>query len=69
MCVDALDRAESCGCHFREEFQTEEGEARRNDEDYTYVAAWQFNGDGSSPNLVKEHLTFDEVKPSQRSYK
>ncbi len=69
MCNDALDRAESCGCHFREEFQTEEGEARRNDEEYTYVAAWQYSGDVSKPTLVKEPLTFEEVKPSQRSYK
>jgi len=69
LCHDALNREESAGGHFREEHQTEEGEARRNDEDYSYVAAWEFSGDPSTPKLHKEPLTFDYVKPSQRSYK
>ena len=69
MLLDALDREESCGGHFRVEHQTEEGEARRNDEDYSYVAAWEFNGVGVDPTLHKEELTFRYVKPTQRSYK
>lgn len=67
MCIDALHREESCGGHFRAESQTEEGEAQRDDERYSYVAAWEFTGD--SPVLHKEDLTFDYVHPSQRSYK
>ncbi|MCL4839473.1 MAG: fumarate reductase/succinate dehydrogenase flavoprotein subunit [Thermoanaerobaculia bacterium] len=69
MCRDALHREESCGGHFREEHQTPEGEARRNDEEFTYVAAWEWKGEGSAPALHREPLTFDYVKPSQRSYK
>jgi succinate dehydrogenase / fumarate reductase, flavoprotein subunit len=69
MCVDALDRNESCGGHFREEYQTPDGEAQRNDEHYSYVAAWEFAGVGGAPLLHKEALTFERVKPSQRSYK
>jgi succinate dehydrogenase / fumarate reductase flavoprotein subunit len=69
MCKDALDRDESCGCHYRTEHTTEEGEAQRNDEDYAYVAAWEYSGDVSKPKLHKEALTFEFVKPSQRSYK
>lgn len=70
MALDALDRNESCGGHFREEFQTPEGEAQRNDKDYCYVAAWEYPGDENKrPNLHKEDLTFDEVKLTQRSYK
>jgi succinate dehydrogenase / fumarate reductase flavoprotein subunit len=69
MCVDALDRNESCGGHFREEYQTPEGEAQRDDEDYSYVAAWGYRGAGNQPDLVKEPLEFDYVHPSQRSYK
>jgi len=69
MLLDALDREESCGGHFRLEHQTEEGEAKRNDEDYSYVAAWEFNGVGVDPKLHKEELSFRYVKPSQRSYK
>ena len=69
MCRDALHREESCGGHFRIEHQTAEGEARRNDEEFTYVAAWEWAGDGAEPRLHKEPLTFDHVKPSQRSYK
>jgi succinate dehydrogenase / fumarate reductase flavoprotein subunit len=69
MCIDALHREESCGGHFREEYQTEEGEALRNDADFSYVAAWQYGGDDALPELYKEPLTFNYVKPSQRSYK
>jgi succinate dehydrogenase / fumarate reductase flavoprotein subunit len=69
MCHDALDRAESCGAHFREEFQTEEGEAKRNDDGYSYVSVWEFTGVGNRPKLHKESLTFEYVKPSTRSYK
>jgi succinate dehydrogenase / fumarate reductase flavoprotein subunit len=68
MCMDALDRNESCGGHFREEYQTEEGEALRDDEKYMYVSAWQYNGDHDW-TLNKEELKYDVVKPSQRSYK
>jgi succinate dehydrogenase / fumarate reductase flavoprotein subunit len=69
LCHDALARNESCGAHFREEHQTEEGEAKRDDQDYMYVAAWEFTGDLAAPKLHKEHLEFEYVKPSQRSYK
>ncbi len=69
MCLDALQRAESCGGHFREESQTAEGEALRDDENFAYVAAWQFAGDEREPILNKEALTFEYVKLSQRSYK
>tara|TARA_B100002051_G_scaffold17784_1_gene14174 strand:- start:3618 stop:5519 length:1902 start_codon:yes stop_codon:yes gene_type:complete len=67
MAVDALDREESCGGHFREEHQTSENEAKRNDEKFSYVAAWEH--DEKSPKLHKEQLTFDNVKLSTRSYK
>ena len=69
MCQDALDREESAGGHFREDHQTEEGEAQRDDENYSYVAAWEFNGVGKDSTLHKEELTFKFVTPSQRSYK
>jgi succinate dehydrogenase / fumarate reductase flavoprotein subunit len=69
MSIDALHREESCGGHFREEYQTEEGEAKRNDEEFAYVAAWEFKGGGQKPELHKEPLSFEHVKPSQRSYK
>ena len=69
MCRDALDREESCGGHFRVEYQTEEGEALRRDDEFTYVAAWEHNGVGKEPTLHKEPLEFEYVKPSQRSYK
>ena len=69
MCIDALQRNESCGGHFREEYQTPEGEALRDDANYCYVAAWGFQGEGRAPVLNKEPLTFNYVKPSQRSYK
>jgi succinate dehydrogenase / fumarate reductase flavoprotein subunit len=66
---DALHREESCGGHFRLEYQTEEGEALRNDSNFSYVAAWEFAGVGNEPILHKESLTFEYVKPAQRSYK
>jgi succinate dehydrogenase / fumarate reductase flavoprotein subunit len=66
---DALHRRESCGGHFREESQTPEGEALRDDEHYTYVAAWEFKGIGRQSELHKERLQFEEVHPTQRSYK
>ncbi|MDQ1693772.1 MAG: succinate dehydrogenase / fumarate reductase, flavoprotein subunit, partial [Acidobacteriaceae bacterium] len=69
MCIDALQRNESCGGHFREEYQTPDGEAKRNDELYSYVAAWGYRGYGNEPELHKEPLTFEYVHPSQRSYK
>ena len=66
---DALDREESCGCHFREEYQTEDGECLRNDKEYSYVAAWEFKGAGKDPVLHKEDLQFDFAEIKQRSYK
>ena len=69
MCIDALSRNESCGGHFREEYQTPEGEALRDDANYSYVAAWGFQGAGRPALLTKEPLAFNYVKPSQRSYK
>ncbi|MBK8520044.1 MAG: fumarate reductase/succinate dehydrogenase flavoprotein subunit [Ferruginibacter sp.] len=68
MCKDALDRNESCGGHFREESQTEDGEAKRDDDHYSFVSAWEFKGE-SEWQLNKEPLTFEIVKPTQRSYK
>ncbi len=68
MCRDALDREESCGGHFREEYQ-ENGEALRDDESFSYVAAWEWTGGPSEPRLHKEPLTFEYVKPTKRSYK
>jgi succinate dehydrogenase / fumarate reductase flavoprotein subunit len=67
--LDALERRESCGGHFREEYQTPDNEARRDDEHFTHVAAWEHAGDGRLPIRNVEPLTFDYVKPSQRSYK
>jgi len=69
MVHDALSRRESCGGHFREESQTQEGEALRKDKDFAYVAAWEFKGVGENPILHKEDLKFEEVELSQRSYK
>ena len=69
LALDALNRTESCGGHFREESQTPEGEALRDDENFSYAAAWEFKGVGAAPELHKEPLVFDNVKPSQRSYK
>ena len=69
MCMDALNRSESCGGHFREESQTEDGEALRNDTDFCYVAAWEYKGDNQPEVLHKEILNFENVKLTQRSYK
>ena len=69
LALDALQREESCGGHFREEHQTEDGEAKRNDAGFSHVAAWEFKGEGEQPVMHKEPLTFEYVKPSQRSYK
>jgi succinate dehydrogenase / fumarate reductase flavoprotein subunit len=69
MCLDALERNESCGGHFREEYQTPEGEAKRDDEHFSYVAAWEYAGPNKPPILNKEPLEFEYVHPSQRSYK
>lgn len=69
MCRDARMREESCGGHFRSEYQTEEGEAKRNDEQFSFVSAWEFQGVGKEPLLHKEPLEYEEVKMSQRSYK
>jgi succinate dehydrogenase / fumarate reductase flavoprotein subunit len=68
MCRDALEREESCGGHFREEHQTPEGEAKRNDEDFSYVAAWEYSGEGEVPKMHAERLEFEYVRPIQRSY-
>jgi succinate dehydrogenase / fumarate reductase, flavoprotein subunit len=69
MCIDARNREESCGGHFREEYQTEEGEALRNDDDYAYVSAWEWTGNMTDPVLHKEQLEFENVKLATRSYK
>ena len=69
LCRDALHRNESCGGHFREEYQTPDGEALRDDQNFAYVAAWEYAGAGKDPVLNKEPLVFENVKLSQRSYK
>jgi succinate dehydrogenase / fumarate reductase flavoprotein subunit len=69
MCLDALQRDESCGGHFREEYQTEEGEALRNDDEYAYVAGWLYRGADKTPALAKESLQYENIKLAQRSYK
>jgi succinate dehydrogenase / fumarate reductase flavoprotein subunit len=69
LCLDALHRRESCGGHFREEFQTPDGEAKRDDENFSYVAAWEYQGAGKAPVLHKEPLVYEEVHMSTRSYK
>jgi len=69
MCIDALEREESAGGHFRVEHQTPDGEAQRNDKNFTYVAAWQFRGDAERPAMIKEPLVFENVHLAQRSYK
>ncbi|MCM0621254.1 fumarate reductase/succinate dehydrogenase flavoprotein subunit [Nocardioides bruguierae] len=69
MCIDALNRRESCGGHFRAESQTEEGEALRHDDEFAYVAAWEFGGDGGQPVLHKEDLIYTAIEMKQRSYK
>jgi succinate dehydrogenase / fumarate reductase flavoprotein subunit len=67
--IDALNRKESCGAHFREEYQTEDGEAKRNDKEFAYVAAWEYAGEGNPPVLHKEPLVFENVEMKVRSYK
>ena len=69
MCLDALTREESCGGHFREEYQTEDGEALRNDQAFCHASCWEFTGVGNTPNLHKEMLAFENIKLAQRSYK
>jgi len=69
MAIDALNREESCGGHFREEYQTPEGEALRNDDDFMYVAAWEYNGDSKEPVLNKEPLEYEAIEVKQRNYK
>ncbi|BBM89358.1 succinate dehydrogenase / fumarate reductase, flavoprotein subunit [Spirochaetota bacterium] len=69
MLIDALERRESCGAHFREEYQSPENEARRNDDDFSHVAAWQYMGAGQTPKLHQEQLVFENVELTQRSYK
>ncbi len=69
MARDALERPESCGGHFREESQTEENEAKRDDENYAHSAVWEFTGLDQTPNRHKEELTFENVPLTQRSYK
>jgi succinate dehydrogenase / fumarate reductase flavoprotein subunit len=69
MVVDALSRNESCGCHLREESQTEENEAKRDDANYSHVSVWEYTGEGNNPQFHKEPLVFENVEPSQRSYK
>ncbi len=69
MCYDALTRNESCGAHFREEFQTPDGEALRNDEEFQFISAWSWTGENNQPELVKEPLIFEEIQPTVRSYK
>ena len=69
MIRDALAREESCGCHLREESQTEENEAKRDDAGYSHVSVWEYMGEGEEPTLHKEELIFENVTPSQRSYK
>jgi succinate dehydrogenase / fumarate reductase flavoprotein subunit len=69
MCYDALTRNESCGAHFREEYQTPDGEAMRNDADFQFISAWEWSGEDNEPTLHKEPLVFENVKPIVRSYK
>jgi succinate dehydrogenase flavoprotein subunit len=69
MCYDALTREESCGAHFREEYQTPDGEAARNDKDFAFTSAWEWTGAGKEPIWQKEQLRFEFVTPSLRSYK
>jgi succinate dehydrogenase / fumarate reductase flavoprotein subunit len=69
MCLDALERRESCGGHFREEFQTPDGEALRDDANFCHVAAWEYTGEGKRPNRLVEPLNFESVHLATRSYK
>jgi succinate dehydrogenase / fumarate reductase flavoprotein subunit len=67
--IDALHRNESCGAHFREEYQTADGEAARNDQDYMYVGCWKYMGENERPMLLKEPLTYEAIKVQTRNYK
>jgi len=69
MCYDALTRNESCGAHFREEYQTSDGEALRNDAEFQFISAWNWTGENNEPELIKEPLIFEEIQPTVRSYK
>ncbi|NAW51122.1 succinate dehydrogenase (quinone) flavoprotein subunit [Elizabethkingia argentiflava] len=69
MCYDALTRRESCGAHFREEYQTPEGEAMRNDADFQFISVWKWTGENQVPEFIKETLNFEEIQPILRSYK
>jgi len=69
MCRDALAREESCGCHLRDEYQTEEGEAKRDDDNFCHVSSWRYEGENAEPSLHHEQLEFEEVKLVERSYK
>ena len=69
MALDALNRNESCGGHFREEYQTEEGEALRDDEHYMYVSCWKYEGEDKEPEMLEEDLNYEFVKVQQRNYK
>lgn len=69
MAYDALNRKESCGGHFREEMQTEDGETKRDDQNYMYVAAWEYKGDGVEPELHKEPLNYENIQVVTRNYK
>ena len=69
LCIDALERKESCGGHFREEYQTSDGEAQRNDDEFCNVSAWKYKGEGKAPELNKEPLNFETIHLQQRSYK
>jgi len=69
MARDALDRKESCGGHFRDEYKTEEGEAMRDDENYMYVSAWEYKGDDKEPELHKEPIVYENIEVKQRNYK
>ena len=69
MAIDALHRNESCGAHFREEYQTPDGEAARNDEDYMYVSCWKCTGDDEKPILLKEPLKYEAIQVQTRNYK
>ena len=69
MAIDALNRNESCGAHFREEYQTADGEAARNDKDYMYVSCWKYTGEGAKPILLKENLKYEAIQVQTRNYK
>jgi succinate dehydrogenase / fumarate reductase flavoprotein subunit len=69
MAMDALSREESCGGHFREEYQMEDGEAKRNDDNFMYVACWQFKGENQQPGLIKEPLIYENIEVKARNYK